>query len=238
MFDLLTFIVNTLFLSVLTCCTGSCDAWDKPSCASGHRDCDRKESNGCETDINGDVMNCGGCGAVCEERTGFLTTCNKGKCEYTDKCVVTNCLVEPNASSTCKLGRCKSICNAGYADCNNRKIKDGCETFVGGSDVMNCGSCGAVCKERPGFFTTCKRGKCEYQDRCVAIKCATYPNSSTICTAGKCMVTCLPGYGDCNNDLQKDGCEVVLQSDILNCGKCGHKCLKPLRNSGTEAICR
>jgi hypothetical protein len=46
-----------------------------------------------------------------------------------------------------------------YADCNAFKGDDGCETFVDG-DVMNYGACGAVCKEKPGYFTNCQQGKC------------------------------------------------------------------------------
>lgn len=206
------------------------------TCPSGYKDCDRIGRNGCETDVSGDLMNCGDCGAVCEARDGYLTSCNNGQCEYTDKCVVTTCLVEPNASSTCKLGRCKSICNAGYADCNGVKGQDGCETFVDG-DVMNCGACGAVCKERPGYFTSCNRGKCAYLDRCAAIRCAGYPNAVTTCKAGQCKVTCSPGFADCNHNLPKDGCEVAVNTDVFHCGECGSQCPKPVK-PGMKPACR
>lgn len=55
-----------------------CHAYVTP-CASGYNDCDHNESNGCETDVDGDVMNCGDCGAVCKERDGYLTSCRKGE---------------------------------------------------------------------------------------------------------------------------------------------------------------
>jgi hypothetical protein len=55
--------------------------------------------------------------------------------------------------------------------------------------------------------------------------------------ARQCTVICSPGYADCNHDLQKDACEVDVNADIFNCGKCGPQCPKPVR-SGVEATCR
>ncbi|MBR4985350.1 MAG: hypothetical protein IKY83_06405 [Proteobacteria bacterium] len=35
-------------------------------CSTGYKDCDGKESNGCETNISSDVRNCGKCGNMCD----------------------------------------------------------------------------------------------------------------------------------------------------------------------------
>jgi hypothetical protein len=47
--------------------------------------------------------------------------------------------------------------------------------------------------------------------------------------ANACGIQCAAGYANCNKDA-KDGCEVKLASDALNCGACGKSC-----NGGTCA---
>lgn len=54
------------------------------------------------------------------------------------------------------------------------------------------------------------------------------------CEAGKCEIDCKPGFADCNDD-RKDGCEVDLTRDALNCSKCKKAC--PV-NEGGSAWCR
>jgi hypothetical protein len=51
--------------------------------------------------------------------------------------------------------------------------------------------------------------------------------------AAYCSGTCLTGWGDCNNNLQYDGCETYVQgSDASNCGSCGNIC------SGATPYCK
>jgi hypothetical protein len=41
----------------------------------------------------------------------------------------------------------------------------------------------------------------------------------------KCAGTCSTGWGDCNSNLQSDGCETYIKgSDRANCGACGNAC--------------
>lgn len=42
-------------------------------------------------------------------------------------------------------------------------------------------------------------------------------------TCEDCNVVCMSGYWDCNDDPE-DGCEIDTESDVLNCGACGHDC--------------
>jgi len=50
-----------------TCTAGSCGG----NCDAGFADCDlNKQTTGCEIDINGDAMNCGGCGMRSRRRRG------------------------------------------------------------------------------------------------------------------------------------------------------------------------
>jgi hypothetical protein len=90
-------------------CTGACN--------TGWADCDgNKRGNGCETNTNTDINNCGGCNLVCSNQ---------------------------NVSQSCGAGQCNGTCTAGWGDCNNNKQTDGCETAL--NTVANCGACGVAC---------------------------------------------------------------------------------------------
>jgi len=65
------------------------------------------------------------------------------------------------------------------------------------TDPANCGGCGRVCETAPG--------------------------TSAVCNDDECAVRCLAGRRDCNNS-PLDGCEVDTNTDIANCGSCGHIC--------------
>ena len=86
-------------------------------CAPGTADCNANAADGCETNLQGDVNNCGACGLVCEGGAG----------------------VPP----ACVVGKCKLDCPFGMADCNMDK-SDGCETNTL-TDPQNCGSCNLSC---------------------------------------------------------------------------------------------
>jgi hypothetical protein len=71
-------------------------------CNAGFSDCDGIEANGCETNINTSVNNCGQCG---------------------DPCVL------PNANAACVAGQCTiAACLPGFFDCDGN-AGNGCETF-------------------------------------------------------------------------------------------------------------
>lgn len=88
-----------------------------PVCNTGYANCDGNPNNGCETNKQTNVNNCGNCGVVCPAR--------------------------PNATTTCVNGVCSFTCNSGFKDCNGL-VADGCELNVL-FDNSNCGACGNVC---------------------------------------------------------------------------------------------
>jgi FG-GAP repeat len=81
-------------------------------------------------------------------------------------------------------------------DCN-ASAADGCETPLDTND--HCGACGQTCQGAPHSSA----GSCSSQ--------------------GRCVLTCLPDYGDCNNDV-RDGCETDLRTSLQHCGGCGNAC--------------
>ena len=112
------------------CVQGSCKLG---ACLAGWADCDLDGSNGCESELSSDELNCGTCG--------------------------TDCTTLPHASGACVTGICQvGPCEMGFADCNDI-TDDGCETSIA-SDPEHCGSCGSAC-DLPNASATCAVGACE-----------------------------------------------------------------------------
>jgi hypothetical protein len=214
------------------CTNGACSI---ANCLGGYLDCDGQVLDGCETNGNADVTNCGQCGKVCSVANG-TPTCTSGQCavgsctspyqdcnnSYGDGCETntstspTNCgscghaCNTPNATPACNNGTCAiGMCNAGYKDCNNT-VADGCEINTN-NDPNNCGGCGIKCN---------------------------IANGTAACVNGMCKVgTCNSGFTDCDNN-PANGCETATGSDVNNCGVCGKVCNVPNATAScTGGIC-
>jgi hypothetical protein len=157
---------------------GYCEA---DVCDSGYDDCNGFYGDGCETSTSSDTSSCGGCGNICPEMNAYAS-CTAGTCGF-DSCYpgyadcnidsgdgcevdvtsdVNNCgtcntiCSFPNATAVCASSSCViGACDTGYGDCNIDS-GDGCETFLNGSDVNNCGGCNTVC----AFGESCTAGVC------------------------------------------------------------------------------
>jgi hypothetical protein len=182
----------------------------RPSCAPGFQDCDLRPSNGCETNLNSDVLNCGACGHGCPANggepvcmagkcgvsscnIGFADCSNTGTCNYNLASDPLNCGQCGNVCSSahgearCNAGVCVTDCEAGYGDCNSGSANDGCETRLNqpdsGGNVPNCGACGALCQRRA--YTTINLEQC---------------------SQGVCFRDCMSGAHDCRNNRNEPGC--------------------------------
>jgi hypothetical protein len=134
--------------------------------------------------------------------SGVASTCCANTCVDVTRDVLdcgscgTACPTPANATPRCALGTCDyATCLAGYADCDGDR-RTGCELNVR-DDPQNCGACGRACST------------------------ANVP--TPVCSSGACTGACRSGWGDCNRDLQSDGCETPLDTSD-NCGACGHAC--------------
>jgi hypothetical protein len=96
------------------CTLGACGL----NCSTGYGNCDGNPTNGCETNLNTSIANCGACGNACNGTNG---------------------------TPTCTSGSCGIVCNAGYANCDGN-LANGCETNLNTSN-SNCGACGYVCTQ-------------------------------------------------------------------------------------------
>jgi len=197
-----------------TCTIGSCNA--------GYADCDHMASDGCEVNVQNDTNNCGGCGAACNQAG--------------------------HASENCVGGACTIIsCAAGFADCDH-SAGDGCEVNTGTS-VANCGACGAACN-LANATDVCNGGACAINscnagwgncDGVVSNGCednvltdvnncgscgtkCTVANGTASCVNGTCTVAaCNVGFANCDG-LESNGCEVNTNTNVNDCGACGHVC--------------
>lgn len=122
---------------------------------NGHRDCNTSFLDGCESDTQADVLNCGTCGAKCAAVNKANMACVTGRCSIAscigawadcDGQLVNGCEVDRGidpkncgacrqvcstnhiASAICTAGVCNGACDPGWFDCNKNKQSDGCES--------------------------------------------------------------------------------------------------------------
>ncbi|MFO0650095.1 MAG: MopE-related protein [Polyangiales bacterium] len=170
------------------CREGACAV---ASCTPGHGDCDLVASNGCETELAANPINCGACGRlcaltanatamVCRASACAVATCQDGTadcdgaaangCELDVSADINNCgrcgsrcTARPFATARCVGGACALSCAAGRADCDGDAL-NGCEVDLA-SDRANCGRCGNRCAVA--------------SDACVAGSCLAQPFASS-----------------------------------------------------------
>ena len=112
------------------CKNGACNIG---ACDAGWGDCDGMAGNGCESKVDADPANCGGCGKACPMPPNVIVTC---------------------ANNTCMTGGCQP----GFTDCNNNPA-DGCEANTR-IDTKNCGACGNTCPAYANAVAACAGGMC------------------------------------------------------------------------------
>lgn len=196
-------------------------------CDEGFFDCDFRQANGCETDIESDVNNCGFCGERCDDY-GVLRN--------------------PDGSSAnrCDTGACViDACALGFEDCNTDPY-DGCEVDTQ-NEQFNCGGCGNYCNPAGTDGAMCNAGACELFCRPDRGDCDFDPSTGceedlfsndhcgacgNACPMGSNCVddptfggpvcqfpfdtACPDGTIDCNRDAT-DGCEVSLSDTMCGC---------------------
>ena len=157
----------------------------------------------------------------------------------------------PNTRYGCVEGACGGLkCKSMFGDCDGdvpqlECSSNGCEASL--LDPNHCGACGVKCGPQqecalnalrePGCRDVCSYlGLVRCGDLCVdlatdpghcgacGVQCATnHRNELGVCQGGVCKTECVPGFGDCNEDVA-DGCETDLRTNPANCGACGAAC--------------
>jgi hypothetical protein len=203
-----------------SCTGGECQIED---CVAPFEGCNTDESDGCETNLSADAMNCGGCGLECPAING---------------------------DASCVSGTCRVKCEDNFGDCDD-DASNGCETSL--NDVNNCGKCGTVCPDVDGQQAFCRNGECGATackanlgdcdgdstcetdlsadpnncGRCGALCSVVHGTAG--CDAGHCVVAaCDKGFDNCNKGADdggySDGCEANLNENPDDCGACDNRC--------------
>ena len=210
------------------CVEGQCAIGE---CDEGRADCDGDRGNGCEIDLGGDALHCGGCG--------------------------NDCAALPHVESgSCAAGTCRDlVCEAGFDDCDGR-ADNGCEQPL--NTLAHCGACGVACAPANAtaecdtgtcMITTCNTGREECNgnmaDGCEANlgsrdhcgRCNNKCPTGTTCTNGGCGCggagDCPQGFECCDGACIDTGgscvwwpCIPGTSRDMNHCGGCGERCTR------------
>ena len=199
--------------TVLDCSTGICTF---VKCDDGYANCD--SFIGCEIDIRNDTNHCGLCNNTCDSVLNYTQSCANSVCQFS-QCNAGYIDCNSNLTDGCEVqaAYCPLNCTEGFKDCDDYQ-GNGCETDIG--TTLNCGDCRKVCIAPPGTDPICDNGTCVYTCQVNNYDCNN--DLSDGCeTIGPCL--CAAGFGDCDNDYPKNGCESPLNT-LIHCGKCSTEC--------------
>lgn len=139
--------------AIATCAGGRCQL----RCLQDFLDCDTLNSNGCETNIRTDSLNCGSCGRHCSDGQ----RCSDGACvcfDPTQRICGGTCVDTQTDHQNC--GGCGTQCLPGESCANGcclpRFLRCGGSCAHVSSDRSNCGGCGIQCTNGQ----LCDGGRC------------------------------------------------------------------------------
>ncbi len=153
---------------------------------------------------------------ACSDALNNTNPCMVGLCDPVEGCALipaengTACPMD-HADAQCLNGICLKVkCHAGWDDCNNDAMADGCEHDVS-TDPLNCGGCGDICP--------------------------TVDNAEVGCSQSQCLITlCHGDMGDCDGQLET-GCETDLLTELGHCGACNDPCIKADFFANADVTC-
>ncbi|KAG0559432.1 hypothetical protein KC19_10G104300 [Ceratodon purpureus] len=225
-----------------TCVNGKCGfVCSKSQWQDCDNDINAANGNGCETNVDCDPVNCGGCGIICPAPANSTPRCLKGgrcsfqcnkgfKLQIDNTCIPTTTKCGsgckppgPNTDSVCQGGKCKSVCHQDFQDCD-ADVAGICEANVT-EDVYNCGSCKRRCPQ-PNSLPSVQT---------VNLGNLYRPDFAT-CSNGTCGVACgVNHHANCDG-VATNGCETDLMNAVSNCGTCGKACAEPPNTTGAACI--
>ncbi|MCC7537830.1 MAG: hypothetical protein IT379_16520 [Deltaproteobacteria bacterium] len=151
----------TVANTTIECRDGVCEV---AGCHGSYEDCNRRATDGCETDVSIDPRHCGACGVACPEMPG-VTACAAGLCTCAGALpAVCGGVCVDTATSSVHCGACGVVCSiaAGFSciegtcACPEGRVDCGGACRDTRRDVDACGRCGVAC----AVGQTCEDGVC------------------------------------------------------------------------------
>ncbi len=212
-------------------------------CNGNDDDCDTRVDE--DFDLQTDLRHCGTCDSSCV-RTGAETSCTAGACSFV-RCF--DGFHDGNDDTTGPFSDtdgCEYHCfdsNGGVEACDT--IDNDCdsrvdETFDLQADEANCGECGRICAFFRVTTSSCEMGVCRFDP---ATDCTVgYIDADHLPETG-CEFECTPTGAEVCDGLDND-CDTRVDEDfnldtnVMNCGRCGRTCAFPHATpSCTAATC-
>ncbi len=203
--------------STATCQTGTCSIDHLPCGIKGFRKCLRPQTcvplpGNCESEPLCQVATPGNLepgtpGTLCFDAVNADVACPEPPAP--DPAVCTPSTGPAGSSNECNSasgnqctvveGDCETGSDATCSICSSGQTNCAGTCTDLATDPDNCGECGNSCFGKPhAVGAACESGICE-------------------------ITACDPLWADCNNNAV-DGCETAPDSDLYNCGTCGHIC--------------
>lgn len=204
------------------CCGDSCT--NCPAIEHGNRRCSSART--CDPECNRGYM---------REGTAPAFRCVASTAPGCCGTACLDCPTPANSTRICTAAGCDFICHDNY-----RRVGNGC---VRNDTASCCGPSCAMCSvTRPNSIATCNNaascanpspcrsgwhdcgGTCRDNasvDSCgsACSPCPARANATASCDGNGCVYTCVAGRGNCDGNWA-NGCEVDLNFDPLNCGRC------------------
>ncbi|KAG0615844.1 hypothetical protein M758_5G071100 [Ceratodon purpureus] len=182
-----------------TCKQGKCGF----KCNRGWQDCDMIMTNGCETDVKTDLLNCGRCNNVCPEppRDGLGGRGGRGGGVV--------------GEASCVKGVCGLSCGSstGLANCDG-VFSNGCEQDIW-FDAQSCGRCRRVCPvPQNAADANCNLGRCTFS--CMAGFADCDGDARNGCEVD---LNAVSGPGQCGSCTTAADCALLYP--YVNCGISG-----------------
>jgi hypothetical protein len=202
-------------------------------------------------DTQNDRTHCGTCANVCPiqapQTCGMTGQCVQGICQRygpEDECGAARCVDDEHIEvSVCLVGGCQSIildcpggCDPATASCRRPCSQDsecGSDRWCNGGRCQFTQGNGTACSAATP--QQCISGFC-VDGVCCDSACDAPPHTTRSCTTGNCVVSCSPGFANCDGNMN-NGCEADLTSD-QHCGQCGNDCATRTCGPGLHGECR
>ncbi len=114
----------------------------------------------------------------------------------------------PHRGDKCVQGKCQKCENSAQTECRDIRGNTFCTDLE--TDIANCGSCGHDCR-------------------------TAVPHRGNKCVQGKCQECEDPSLTECRDIRGNEFC-TDLETDIANCGSCGHDCRTAVPHRGNKCV--